>query len=96
MIDLPEFWLDLLPDVDDPDYIAKLYHNLPQLRPDDYYVIDLTKECYGIMGRCPADWAVSMETANVPRINAFPDPTPVAEPVKKSSSPRIVIDLTKD
>jgi hypothetical protein len=50
MIDLPEFWLDLLPDLDDPDYIARLYHNLPQLRPDDYYVIDLTKECYGIMG----------------------------------------------
>jgi hypothetical protein len=42
LIDFPGFCLDLLPDLDDPDYIARLYHNLPQLRLDDYCVVDLT------------------------------------------------------
>ena len=50
-------WIPL-PDPSDPDYFDKLYDVIPEARPalpEDYFVIDLTDESYGPLGRRLAD-----------------------------------------
>ena len=50
-------WIPL-PDPSDPDYFDKLYNVIPEARPalpEDYFVIDLTDESYGPLGRRLAD-----------------------------------------
>lgn len=91
-----------LPDPCHPDWLEIMYENFPDARPpipEDYWVVDLTQEPYGIMGCRPADELLSSEEySNVPRINAFPewDPvgreTPVINLSTQTSTPTPVVN----
>ena len=63
-------WIPL-PDPSDPDYFDKLYDVIPEARPalpEDYFVIDLTDESYGPLGRRLAD----AEDMDIPRLQLPP------------------------
>ncbi len=63
-------WIPL-PDPSDPDYFDKLYNVIPEARPalpEDYFVIDLTDESYGPLGRRLAD----AEDFDIPRLQLPP------------------------
>jgi hypothetical protein len=63
-------WIPL-PDPSDPDYFDKLYDIIPEARPalpEDYFVIDLTDESYGPLGRRLAD----AEDFDIPRLQLPP------------------------
>jgi hypothetical protein len=59
-------WIPL-PDPSDPDYFDKLHDVIPEARPalpEDYFIIDLTDESYGPLGRRLAD----AEEMDIPRL----------------------------